>query len=176
MMKNNKGVTLTILLVMIILLMIITGIGLGATRITLSTYLDNQLEIELSVVRQLITEKYERARTVNKLKSDDPDFWIGEKIDVSHFQEIEFPEEVQVPDYQQPEYLEDYYYRLDKTALRKLGLQNSNNIYVVKYSTGEVYNESQKVNSVGEALYLGPIYTSNEAEEDTESFNDWNNE
>lgn len=49
---------------------------------------------------------------------------------------------------------DDLYYVLDKEDLRELGIDNSADIYVANYQTGEIFNWSMKHYNSGELVYL----------------------
>ena len=48
------------------------------------------------------------------------------------------------------------YYKLNGENLKALGLENihNNDVYVVNYSTGEVFNYTQKKTAAGDILYV----------------------
>lgn len=166
MIKNNKGITLTTLVITILVLTIIVGITGVTSYKSISEYRDNRLAIELGIVRQAIVERYEKAKAVGKLKSEDnSNYWIGEKLD--NFEEPYNSKN-------KFEYPEDWYYKLDKDNLEQLGLSNSNYTYIVNYSTGEVYNETKQRYSTGDWIYLGPLNTNQSTDEsEDDSFKDW---
>ena len=189
MIKNNKGVTLLALIITVVVMLILTGITVNLSYTSVSKIRSNKLEADLQIVRQAVVERYQMARTANKLhvnKNDEQiSFWVGKQIEAS---------KISLPSYKDGEeilglnnfktqieantiqYQEDYYYRLTKEDLKSLGIEDNKYTYVVNYKTAEVYNETRKVTSEGKLLYLGPIVY-NEGEdntEDTTSFKDWN--
>lgn len=174
MIKNEKGITLSSLMITVVVMIILTGVGIGSVYTGINDFIDNRLEIELGIVRQAVIEQYQKAKAVNKLEiliSDDDivQFWVGERLE-------NIPEsENNVLKYESSlNYQEDYYYRLNKENLDKLGLQDSKYTYIVNYKTGEVYNETKGKNSQGQVLYLPAINYGKENTEDTTNFNDWN--
>lgn len=189
MIKNNKGITLITLAVTIIVMLILAGVGITGSYTGINEVKDNKLNTELGIVRQAITEQYSKAVAVNKTKvsvsEPQVSFWVGEMI--TDFSNISLPEEDSVVKNEDVnnffdklntynyEYQEDCYYRLSPEILEKIGIADSDHTYIVNYSTGEVYNETQKVDSNFEMLYLPQTTydTQNLNTEDKESFNDW---
>lgn len=188
MIKSEKGITLMVLTVTIIVLLILAGVGLNTGLTSLNDVKSNQLNAELSMVRQAIVERYAEAVAVNqteKLPSEAlVSFWMGERIE--NFSEIQLPEKSSVKENEDVndfygkttqyvcKYQEDYYYRLTPENLKQMGIADAEHTYIVNYKTGEVYNETKKVDGNSELLYL-PAMTSNKTgySGDQESFNDW---
>lgn len=192
MMKNEKGVTLmalsiTIMLIFILASVTIKGINEGAEDVQ-----DNKLNAELGIIRQAITEQYMLAKAVGELKvpatNEQVTFWIGDRIESAST--IELPEANynskdsngtkffnRIANYQ-PVYQEDFYYRLStEEQLKELGITRGDFkcTYIVNYSTGEVYNETNQVTSDSYLLYMpSTIYDIDSKTEDTNLFNDWN--
>ena len=188
MMKNKKGVTLILLVVTILLLLILAGVGMTAGIGNLDFVTDNHLETELGIVRQVVTEQYGKAVAVGKTQVNASDanvaFWLGERI--TDFSNIQLPDENTVMKTAQteafygmasryePVYQEDFYYRLTPEDLSKMGIGHAKATYVVNYSTGEIYNETQKVNGKSNLLYLPGTSQTKEPEQEDHTFDDWN--
>lgn len=173
MMKKNKGITLVSLTITIVLMIILTGIGVTTAYTSINDIRDNKLYTELGIVRQAIMEQYALAEAVGQIKilnTESPvSFWKGTQI-----------ENNEIPDFfskKDPEFQEEYYYKLTPEDLKTIGIMDAKHTYIVNYSTGEVYNETKKTMSNGKQLYLPPTTydTSNQATEDNTSFNDWEN-
>ncbi len=188
MMKKNEGITLVSLTITVILLLVLAGMGLNVSYITIKDVRNNRLNTELGMVRQAITERYSMAVAVNKanISVSEPSvsFWVGEKVEASN--PIILPERTEIISNQEVEefyskcgiyyysYQEEFYYRLTPDDLEKIGIAHANYTYVVNYKTGEVYNETKKIDRDSNLLYLPAKYTSEEeTKEDTHSFNDW---
>lgn len=187
MIKNKRGITLMSLMIVVIIIFILAGVGLNISFMAIKDVINNKLSGELGILRQAIVERYSMAAAVNQLEvganKQQVSFWVGDKIqDVSG---IELPDsanqnedtEIFVSNLENYtiEYQEDYYYRLNPNQLDEIGVRNSDYTYIVNYKTGEVYNETKKVDSKNNLLYLPPIKnTEDEKGEDTTSFNDWN--
>lgn len=191
MMKNDKGITLTALILTIVILSIIIGVSLQFNYTSITEIRDNNQMAQLGIVRQAIVERYEQAAIVNQIKKkSNPEYWIGQII--IDFNNVNLPDKSTIVSNASIEtfygkktnysctYPEDYYYRLDPQALSRIGITDAKDTYIVNYSTGEVYNEAKKttneINENGkiELLYLPPVnYVIEESTEDMTSFNDW---
>lgn len=186
MMKNNSGVTLISLVVTILILGILAGMAVVSVRTTITDVKDSKFNTELGLVRQAVTEQYSKAKNVGQtktLKSEEQvSFWVGERI--TDFYDIDLPEESSIIENSDVtefynmaanyscEYQEDFYYRLTPDMLKQIGVNDAEDTYVVNYGTSEVYNETQKINSLSELLYLPK--TRYETEKmNSQDFNDW---
>ena len=114
---------------------------------------------ELSKVQQVIIENYLK---YVQLKNDSVLTNVGTKIEeVEEYNEInnklkQISEDnfsLSVPF---SEDVDKSYYKLSGENLKALGLENihNNDVYVVNYSTGEVFNYTQKKTAAGEVLYI----------------------
>lgn len=188
MIKNKRGITLMSLMIVVIIIFILAGVGLNISFMAIKDVRNNKLSGELGILRQAIVERYSMAAAVNQLKveadAQQVSFWVGERL-LQASLEVELPDvdnrnedtEIFINNLDKDtEYQEDYYYRLNPDQLDEIGVRNSDYTYIVNYKTGEVYNETKKVDSKNNLLYLPPIKnTEDEKEEDTASFNDWEN-
>ena len=173
MMKNKKGITLVSLVVTILIMVILIGIGITAAYTSINDVKDNKLMTELGIVRQAIMEQYALAEAVNQTKiPKDSDnkvaFWIGEPKENAK-SELDFLS------IENPIYQEQIYYELAPVDLKKIGVNDAKDTYIVNYSTGEVYNETTKTTSDDTTLLYLPstIYDISTQTEDTENFSDW---
>lgn len=192
MMKKENGITLMLLAVSVLVMIILIGTGMTAVYTGINEVKDNKLNTELGIVRQAIVEQYALAEAVGKtkvLKEDVPvSFWIGEKIDNGDMIYVptsglnaedenatEFFSRIQDC---HPVYQEDFYYRLQKEELQQLGItsEESEYVYIVNYATGEVYNETKKLTSTGNLLYIPSTVFPIDSDgiEENQDFNDWN--
>lgn len=186
MMKNEKGITLVSLVVTVLVLGILAGMAIVSTTKTVKNVKDNNLTTELGLVRQAVTEQYGKAMAVGQTKTLPSEvqvsFWVGEKI--TDFYDINLPEQLSIitnddvtefynmASNYSCQYQEDYYYRLTPENLEQLGLKDAESTFVVNYSTAEVYNETEQVNSLSELLYL-PKTRYESVETNSQDFNDW---
>lgn len=188
MIKSEKGITLTALTITIIVLLILAGVGLNTGLTSVSDVKNNRIKSELSIVRQAILERYAEAEAVKQTKKGSADapvtFWMGERVE--NFLDIQLPEKSSIKENEAVnqlygkttqyvcQYQEDYYYRLTPENLKQMGITDAKDTYVVNYKTGEVYNETKKVDSNSELLYLPAVLQNKVVDTgDKESFNDW---
>jgi len=194
MMKNCRGVTLTILMSTVLIIIILVGVSVEFGYSGIANVRNDKYATELATVQQAVLQQYQMAKAVNKtekgIDEEQVTYWVGKRISDSS-EKIDLPEksEITVPpaeggdklylnsekyDYK---YQEEYYYRLEQEDLAEIGILDSKEAtYVVNYSTGEVYNESRKINSSSQLLYLPSVkYEDNKNDEigDETSFNDW---
>ena len=195
MIKNNKGITLITLVITVIVLLILATTGITAIRTSMNQVKDDQLNTELGIVRQAIIEQYALAEAVEKIKvpENEPQvsFWIGTRIHETDLNSIAIPTNENInpndknaPIFTErlkeyhPQFQEDFYYRLNPEELKKIGIHDASDDYLVNYGTAEVYNETKQMTSNAYLLYLpSTVYDSdsNEKSGDEESFNDWKN-
>lgn len=153
--KSQKGITLMALVITIIVLLIIAGIGIG--EIIGNSGDINQTEdalslSELNKIQQAVIETYLKYKQLNNesiLIGTPEEYNIAE----GYLSEIKPDESLKVDNLNDVEYK---YYRLTKENLEQLGLENIHNDdnYIVNYSTGEVFNITQKKTKKNEALYV----------------------
>lgn len=160
--KSQNGITLIALVVTIIVLIILASIGIGELSNNKEDVAQTKNTIalsELSKVQQVIIENYLK---YVQLKNDSVLTNVGTKIEeVEEYNEInnklkQISEDnfsLSVPF---SEDVDKSYYKLSGENLKALGLENihNNDVYVVNYSTGEVFNYTQKKTATGEVLYV----------------------
>ena len=159
-MKNENGITLIALMVIIIVLMILVGIVIYNAVSSLNEVADDKAKTELLMIQNAVIQQYSYAKTKNKvlIKVDEndankPDCFVGSRIaEISVFlSENNFPEEIidEVENTLNNNmlYYEDFYYSLNVSELNSIGIEkinknnsNQNKLYIVNYSTGEVFD------------------------------------
>ena len=153
--KSQKGITLMALVITIIVLLIIAGIGIGELRGKKGDINQTKNAValsELNKIQQSIIETYLKYKQLNNAS-----VLIGTPLDYqtaqSYLSEVKPGETLKANDLNEAEYK---YYELNKQNLKTMGLENINNNdrYVVNYSTGEVFNITQKQTVINEALYI----------------------
>ena len=148
-MKSNKGITLISLVITIIVLLILSGIGLTIGNNMISTSQDKKLISELNMVQHAILEQYAKYKTTK-----DPSYIkVGNKMELSDVKNIANNmgiELVNIPD----SYSNKDYYKLDKLSLLRIGVQNTDDEYIVNYISGEVINNTKKHTNDNKALYV----------------------
>lgn len=154
--KSQKGITLMALVVTIIILLIIAGIGIG--EIAGNGGNINQTEdvmalSELKKVQQAVLETYIKYKQLGN-----ENVLIGTRISWDIAQDelhaIKSGLELKTNGSQQSK--EYGYYELNREHLNNIGLDNIHNDdkYIVNYSTGEVFNITQKKTAKGDILYV----------------------
>lgn len=144
--RKNKGITLVILVITIVILLIISGISITGT-ITGKKETEESVHIsELKIIQQAILERYTKAQLTKETLP-------GTSVTISEVQSIineinnETEESINLKGKE--------YKRLNKTDLENLGvIGEEDNTYIVNYSTGEVINETVKTTNNGKALYI----------------------
>jgi type II secretory pathway pseudopilin PulG len=160
-MKSQKGITLIALAVTIIVLLILAGIGIG-TGINLNEQAtkDRQLS-ELDMVQQGVLEQYTKYKIVkdeSKIFGEVQDWSTVQGIIDSINESAKTKVSLKIADYDNDSSVDtiEKYYKLDKAALKKIGITNvgDSTEYIVNYTTGEVINSLEKVTYDGTALYV----------------------
>lgn len=148
-MKSNKGVTLISLVITIIVLLILSGIGITMGTNMISTSQDKKLISELNMVQHAILEQYAKYQTTK----DTSYIKIGNKMELADVKDIASNmgiELANIPD----SYSNKDYYKLDKLSLLKIGIENTEDEYIVNYISGEVINNTKKHTNDNKALYV----------------------
>lgn len=158
--KSQKGITLVALVVTVIVLLILAGIGIGElsnNNEDITQTKDTMSLAELNKVQQVVIENYLK---YVQIKNEHILTGVGQKVDEDKYNEINNKlkqisnNEFQLKDYS--DNTDESYYMLNGDDLKSLGLQNihNNDVYVVNYSTGEVFNYTQQKNASGDVLYI----------------------
>ena len=164
-MKSEIGITLIALIITIIVIMILAGIGIGSiagNKGNINVAKNNVSMSDLAKVQQAILETYVKYQQTGNLNS-----LFGTKVSWNtantYLQSIvSKASDVSSLSLQGEQYSEgenknadEYYYKLNKDDLEKIGLNNSGDeAYIVNYSTGEVFNIESEVTAQGNALYI----------------------
>lgn len=158
--KSQKGITLVALVVTVIVLLILAGIGIGElsnNNEDITQTKDTMSLAELNKVQQVVIENYLK---YIQIKNEHILTGVGQKIDEEKYNEINNKlkqisnNEFHLIDFS--DNTDESYYMLNGDDLKSLGLQNihNNDVYVVNYSTGEVFNYTQQKNASGDILYI----------------------
>lgn len=165
MMKDNKGITLLILVVTIIVLIIITTIAINYGTSTIKETTEQKIESELSLLQTGIFQKYLLLKSKNKTgiiatpissnmaeESDSlrPKELIGTRLsDTKQITNNGFQNPLKNYNAEDENLTyEEYYYYIGQDDLIKLGISKPDDSfnndtdykYIVNYSTGEVYD------------------------------------
>lgn len=148
-MKSENGITLISLVITIIVLLILSGIGLTMGTNMISTSQDKKLTSELNMVQHAVLEQYAKYKTTK----DTSYIKVGNKMELAEVKNIANSigiELVNIPD----NYSNKDYYKLDKLSLLRIGIENTEDEYIVNYVSGEVINNTKKHTNDNKALYV----------------------
>lgn len=147
-MKENKGITLIALTITIIVTLILSSIVFTTVRKSNSTVKQARISTkiyELQQVQQVVIENY-----IKYKQTGNEEYLVGTKCssqDVLNAYKEELGIEFKST-------YEDYYILGSSDNLKKLGLENSEDYYIVNYKTGEVLNYTTKKTEDGNVLYI----------------------
>ena len=157
--RKNKGITIISLTITIILLLIIASVTISIGLNSLKDSKENLKLSELNMVQQAVLENYTKYKTTNN------DIYIlGNQVSYSDMQtlisEINSKNTtgenitLKVSDYTSGALdISIYYYELSQEDLEKMGISDTDETYIVNFSTGEVINKTLKVTGSGKPLY-----------------------
>lgn len=145
--KNSKGITLSGLAITIIVLTILATVGTTVGITNVREAKDAKLDTELEMVQHAILEQYVKFETTK-----DVVYLVGNKLEKSEVDQI--AQELDITLVEIPDAYENKdYYKLDKASLKEIGIQNTDDEYIVNYISGEVINITSKKND------NKPLYT-----------------
>lgn len=147
--KENKGITLVVLVITIVTMLIIASVTMYSGISQIDTAEDYKLLSELEIVKNGVYERY-----ANYKKTKNIELLVGTKLTNTEIQTLASNigiTLITIPS----SYNEDEkaYYRLTPYELDDIGIKSSEDNYVVNYVTGEVINETKKTTHSGEILY-----------------------
>ncbi len=147
--KESKGVTLVSLIITMIVMIIIAGttIYIGISDVNNSE--DSMAKAELEQVKNMVGQRY-----LNYTKTKNKEYLTGEKLTSSELSSVEEKINqslISIPNTFDSD--ERAYYRLSPKDLEKIGVERSQNTYVVNYVTGETINETLIMTHSNEILY-----------------------
>ncbi len=150
--NNEHAITLIALVITIVIMLILAGITINMGLQGVDEAKDNKFISELDMVNHALLERKTKASLTHEEYPGTPytDFSeINTIIGEINSQNTEGVT-VSLKDTASPE----NYYLLDKSALKELGITDTEDEYIVNYETGEVINKTQKVTPSGKALYM----------------------
>ena len=161
--KENKGITLLVLILTIVALLILVGVSINEGIDVISDTRENKQLEELAIIQHAILEKYASYKLTGntniiagiRTNYSNVDTIIGD-INKKSNQQIKLKQE----NYDSLDILLDiseYYYELTPTQLneiKELNITKATDTYIVNYKTGEVINATQMVTNKGTPLYI----------------------
>lgn len=139
--QNNKGISMIILIVTIIVLLILSGITIGIGSNIFNESQNDTSMSELKMVKQAVLEKYTKYLIVK-----DDSILIGEDISKSDVESIISGLGITLK-------AENGYKRLTPELSAQLGIDNAKDTYIVNYKTGEVINATKLKTKDNQILY-----------------------
>ncbi len=148
--KNEKGITLIALAVMMIVMVIILSITTYSGISSVKESSRKKLTSELEIVQHAVLEVYTKYQIFNDIS-----YLVGDKIQSINDIPTEYRDSLKVKNiaFSSNNRTESSYYKLDENKLKDIGIEESNYQYIVCYKTGEVMNITVKKTSNGELLY-----------------------
>ena len=123
--KNSKGITLSGLAITIIVLTILATVGTTVGITNVREAKDAKLDTELEMVQHAILEQYVKFETTK-----DVVYLVGNKLEKSEVDQI--AQELDITLVEIPDTYENKdYYKLDKASLKEIGIQNTDDEYIV---------------------------------------------
>lgn len=154
--RLENGVTMLVLVITIIVLLILAGVSINFALQDTSFSLERKQLSELKMVSHAVYEqytKYKQTGTEDFLVGTDnfsDDVTISEDMNGKKFT-IQL--EINSSSNEGKDKVEQWL-KLDKNDLKKIGIENPKDEYIVKYSTGAVYNiTAKKSESSNKTLY-----------------------
>ena len=145
--KTQKGITLVALAITVIVLLIVSLITVNFGINGISNIKDSRLEAELNMVQHAILEQYTKYKATKNIA-----YLVGNKVSQEQLNEIS--NELGITLVNIPNtYSNKDYYKLDKASLKEIGIQETNDEYIINYISGEVINITQKKLSDNTPLY-----------------------
>ena len=133
--KNSKGITLSGLAITIIVLTILATVGTTVGITNVREAKDAKLDTELEMVQHAILEQYVKFETTK-----DVVYLVGNKLEKSEVDQI--AQELDITLVEIPDTYENKdYYKLDKASLKEIGIQNTDDEYIVRRSNKYYFKE-----------------------------------
>lgn len=150
--KNEKGVTLIALAVMIIVIVIIASVTVYSGTNSIQNAKQRRLKVELDMVQHAVLENY-----IKYKEFDDTKYLLGtplttiEQIPFERYRILLLNGNVA---FRSDATAENKYYKLNKEAMEEMGLENPTFEYIVCYKTGEVMNSRIHTTVDDDPLYV----------------------
>lgn len=157
--KQEKGITLVILTVIIIALMILAGVAISMGNVNINSTVDSKLEGELKMVQYAVLQQYTKYKTTL-----DKNNIIGSETEITDFMKKNYSTINPLYTVKENDEIYKKYYLLTPEDLISIGIQDSKYSYIVNYYTGEVMNANTFKTSGGKLLYVRGIDSIKESE------------
>lgn len=145
--KEQDGITIISLVITVVVLIILSGIGIKIGTDSIKSSKDGALASDLAMVQHAVLEQYTKYQTTKDIT-----YLVGNKVAKEEMTQIAKDLNITLANIPQ-NYSNKDYYRLDKASLLEIGIENTDDEYIVNYISGEVINMTQKTTS-DTALYI----------------------
>ena len=133
MLYEKKGITLVSLIITVIVMLIIAGTATYTGINDMKIAEENKLLSELEIVKQAVYQTY-----LNYQRTGNSAYIVGTKVDASSLASSMGITLVTIPNTETNETITSYY-RLNPTQLKNIGIENSQDTYIVNYFTRRSY-------------------------------------
>lgn len=153
--KSQKGITLIALVITIIVLLILAGITINMGTQAIKDSKENAVLSELGMVQNAVLQRKTKADLTNETYPGEVITSTSINLD-QVIQDINANKSAEEQKVEKKDNNNGNYYLLTNTnnGLADLGIQNSEDEYIVNYETGEVINYTTKVTETGKPLYI----------------------
>lgn len=144
--KNENGITIISLVITIIMMLILASVTITSIvgrNSVVEDAADSNKILELQEVQQAVFETY-----IKYKRTENEEYIIGTKCNQELLEQYENEVDITLKDTTY-----NKYYLLNSQDLKKLGLNDSIDSYIVNYEMGEVFNYTTKKTVDGKALY-----------------------
>ena len=160
-MKDNKGITLIVLVITIIILFIIASVGTYSGLEALKDAKEKTQISEVNMLKQAVVENYTKYETTKnemyirgtKVNYSDMQSLVNEINSKKSSKEETISLKVDNYDVNGSTDISEYYYELTADDLNEMELSQLKETFIVNYKTGEVINKDLKVTINGIPLY-----------------------
>ncbi|MBP3464189.1 MAG: type II secretion system protein [Clostridia bacterium] len=133
--KKEQGITMMVLVITIVVLIILSAIVIRYSIDGIEYSREKKLLSDLEAVQHAVYEQYEQYKVTG-----DESFIIGSEASSSDKATLEG----NTWKITSPKDNAEKYYKLNQDDLEKIGIENTEDEYIVNYKTGECYNLTQK--------------------------------
>ena len=150
--KNQKGITLLVLVVTIIILLIIAVITLRHGLVSVQSTQNSVIETNLKVVQQAVLQEFAKNNVANSGKNSEEQVYIGKRQSSEDLQKLLEDEPINLQNLGKDP---SPYYIVNSTDLEQIGIEIAmGQEYLVDYETGEIWDVTNKVYDDGTYAYL----------------------
>ena len=146
---NEKGITLVALTITVIVTLIIASVSITVSLDNAKKSRESIAKSELGMVGNAIVQ----TNTKYEIAKEDPNNSIGKKIEQSQYDEINAVLQTKSLSLKSNQ-VGDYILLEPEKGLKQIGINNTEDTYIVSFKTGEVFNYTKKKTNEGTILYV----------------------